>query len=257
MSCIHAPSGCNYPEAHCLGLCDSARRTCAARGLVLTMPAGVQADPAALRREFGAQGIQYNWHPSQDVHPRVLHLTCMHPEDLRSAGCTDFIERGWQGRGRQAARSGQQGRITLPFALHAWALALMFGLLMGFGQLLDGPTDHEAAQDAAASATDTPRSAAEQLRHDRALEAMALRAAQERAGGPEAVPERLADGSIQWRTRRGHKTVKTPAPTQPASQQPAAPAAAKGAAQPEPLESVNSTQPAASTAAGFPNGSRS
>lgn len=226
-------------------------------GIVLTMPAGAQADPEALRREFDVRGLAYNWHPSQDVLPGVLHLTCMHPEDLQAAGCTDFIERGWQGRSHVAARKGQQGRITLPFALHTWLLALMFGLLMGFGQLLDGPTDHQAALDTAASESGAPLSAAEQLRHDRALEAMALRAAQERTGGPEAVPERLADGSIQWRTRRGHKTVKTPAPTQPASQQPAAPAAAKGAAQLEPLESVNSTQPAASTAAGFPNGSRS
>lgn len=196
MTCIHAPSGCNYPEAHCLGLCDSARRTCAARGLVLTMPAGIQADPATLRREFGAQGIQYNWHPSQDVHPRVLHLTCMHPEDLRAAGCTDFIERGWQGRGHQAARSGQQGRITLPFALHAWALALMFGLLMGFGQLLDGPTDHEAAQDAAASAAQ----AAEQERRAQIMARI--------CGGIDAVWQQQSDGSVQCLTKRNHKTVR-------------------------------------------------
>lgn len=224
-------------------------------GIVLTLPAGTNADPEALRREFEVRGLAYNWHPSQDVLPGVLHLTCMHPEDLRSAGCSDFIARGWAGHNKSPARSHQRGRIAVPVALHTWALAFMFGLLMGLGQLLDGPSEHQAAEDTAASATDAPLSAAEQLRRDRALEAMAMRAAQERAGGPEAVPERLADGSIQWRTRRGFKTVKTPAPVQPATQPPAA--AAKGAAQLQGLERINSTQPAARTAAGFTPGSPS
>lgn len=63
---------------------------------IITMPAGTQPDLEALQREFGHTVVQHNWHPSRQVIPGVLHLTCMHPDDLRAAGCHEFIERGWQ-----------------------------------------------------------------------------------------------------------------------------------------------------------------
>lgn len=133
--------------------------------IILTMPAGAKADPEALRREFGAQGVDYNWHPSQDARDGVLHLTCMHPEDLRAAGCTNFIERGWAKKNQ-----AQAGRIALPLE---WLLAILLVALMAGAQLLTGPTDHEAAQDTASETTGAPITAAEQLRRDLVLERLA------------------------------------------------------------------------------------
>lgn len=183
--------------------------------IILTMPAGAKADPEALRREFGMQGVSYNWHPSQDVLPGVLHLTCMHPEDLRAAGCGSFIERGWSAqpvampyRPGNPSLGGQRGHIRVGLALDFLFACLLVGLYFGIVQHLDGPSDHQAALDTAAAAAEAPISAAEQLRRDRVLERMALRM---QYGGENAVPDMRADGSIQWRTKRGHKTGTTPA----------------------------------------------
>lgn len=173
---------------------------------VLTSPAGTQHNLDALRAEFKCHAVQYNWHPHRhNTIPGVLHLTCMHPEDLRAAGCDSFIERGWASQ-PVAMPQRQAGRISLALALDFCALCLLFGLYLGICQLVGGPTDHEAALDVAAEAQASPISAAEQLRRDRVLERMALRA---QYGGENAVPELRADGSIQWRTKRGHKTIVT------------------------------------------------
>lgn len=91
------------------------------------------------------------------------------------------------------------GRITATTSI----CILLIGVALGASLSFDGPSDHQAALDTEAAANEAPRSAAEQLRRDRALERMALQA---QYGGENAVPEMRLDGSIQWRTKRGHKT---------------------------------------------------
>lgn len=179
--------------------------------VILTAPDGVLLDLKALRAEFNCHAVVYNWHPLRDnTAPGVLHLTCMHPDDLRAAGCTSFITRGWPGQvgaTHRRTRQAQAGRISVALALDFLFACLLLGFFFGLVQALDGPSDHQAALDTASTLEDAPRSAAEQLRRDRVLERMALQA---QYGGENAVPEPRPDGSIQWRTKRGHKTVTTP-----------------------------------------------
>lgn len=196
MNCPHAASGCNYPEAHCLGLCDQARSACADRGVVLTIPAGIQADPARLRNEFGARAIHYNRHPSHDVLPGVLHLTCMHPEDLRSAGCTDFMARGWPAG--TACHAAQRG-VVLPRASVLVAVLTIFVATCSafIGPALD---DIDAARAAAQDRQTTQNALQRRARMEAVAQAM--------CGGENAVATWLADGSVQCRNKRGQRTQR-------------------------------------------------
>jgi len=80
-----------------------------------------------------------------------------------------------------------------------WTLAVAVAAVLSTAYLLDGPSDHQAAIDAAADAKATQREQAQQARFEKAAQAMC---------GDNAGWTQLENGSVQCFTKRGHKTQK-------------------------------------------------
>ncbi len=80
-----------------------------------------------------------------------------------------------------------------------WTLAALAALVLSTAYLLDGPSDHQAAMDAAADAKATQREQRTQARFEKAAQAMC---------GENAGWTKLDNGSVQCFTKRGHKTQK-------------------------------------------------
>lgn len=161
--------------------------------IVITMPAGTRPDLDALRAEFGQRAVYHQWHPSRATLPGALHLTCMHPQDLRAAGCHEFIERGWHTPVAMPHR--QRGFSTVASNL---CLVLAIATCAAFvGPALD---DIGATQAVAEELQATTQAAQRRARMEAAAQAM--------CGGENASAVWLADGSVQCRTKRGHKTQR-------------------------------------------------
>jgi hypothetical protein len=80
-----------------------------------------------------------------------------------------------------------------------WCLAVAMALVLSTAYLLDGPSDHQAALDAAADAKATQREQAALARFEKAAQAMC---------GENAGWTQLENGSVQCFTKRGYKTQK-------------------------------------------------
>lgn len=80
-----------------------------------------------------------------------------------------------------------------------WTLAVAVSLVLSTAYLLDGPSDHQAAIDAAADAKATQREQAALERFERAAQAMC---------GDNAGWTKLENGAVQCFTKRGHATQK-------------------------------------------------
>lgn len=80
-----------------------------------------------------------------------------------------------------------------------WTLAAAVALVLSTAYLLDGPSDHQAAIDAAADAKATQREQAQQARFEKAAQSMC---------GNNAGWQLLENGTVQCFTKRGHKTQK-------------------------------------------------
>jgi hypothetical protein len=80
-----------------------------------------------------------------------------------------------------------------------WTLAALTALVLSTAYLLDGPSDHQAAMDAAADAKATQREQAALARFEKAARRMC---------GDNAGWTQLENGSVQCFTKRGHKTQK-------------------------------------------------
>ena len=80
-----------------------------------------------------------------------------------------------------------------------WTLAVAVAAVLSTAYLLDGPSDHQAAMDAAADAKATQREQAQQARFERAAQAMC---------GENAGWARLENGAVQCFTKTGRKTQK-------------------------------------------------
>ena len=80
-----------------------------------------------------------------------------------------------------------------------WTLAALTALVLSTAYLLDGPSDHQAAMDAAADAKATQREKAQQERFEKAAQSMC---------GSNAGWQLLENGTVQCFTKRGHKTQK-------------------------------------------------
>lgn len=80
-----------------------------------------------------------------------------------------------------------------------WGLAALAALVLSTAYLLDGPSDHQAAIDAAADAKATQAEQAQQARFEKAAQQMC---------GDNAGWAKLDNGSVQCFTKRGHKTQK-------------------------------------------------
>ena len=83
-------------------------------------------------------------------------------------------------------------------AIH-WTLAVAVAAVLSTAYLLDGPSDHQAAMDAATDAKATQREQAALARFEKAAQAMC---------GDNAGWTQLENGSVQCFTKRGHKTQK-------------------------------------------------
>jgi hypothetical protein len=81
-----------------------------------------------------------------------------------------------------------------------WCLAVAVAVVLSTAYLLDGPSDHQAAQDAAADAKATQREQAALARFEKAAQAM--------CGGENASWRLLDNGSVQCFTKRGFRTTK-------------------------------------------------
>ena len=80
-----------------------------------------------------------------------------------------------------------------------WTLAVAMAAVLSTAYLLDGPSDHQAAMDAAADAKATQREQRAQARFEKAAQAMC---------GENAGWTKLDNGAVQCFTKRGHKTQK-------------------------------------------------
>jgi hypothetical protein len=80
-----------------------------------------------------------------------------------------------------------------------WMLAVAVAVVLSTAYLLDGPSDHQAAMDAAADAKATQREQAALARFEKAAQQMC---------GDNAGWTQLENGSVQCFTKRGHKTQK-------------------------------------------------
>lgn len=80
-----------------------------------------------------------------------------------------------------------------------WCLAALAALVLSTAYLLDGPSDHQAAQDAAADAKATQREQAALARFEKAAQQMC---------GENSGWTQLDNGSVQCFTKRGKKTSK-------------------------------------------------
>jgi hypothetical protein len=79
-----------------------------------------------------------------------------------------------------------------------WTLAVAMAAVLSMAYLLDGPSDHQAAIDAAADAKATQREQAALARFEKAAQAM--------CGGENATWKLLDNGSVQCFTKRGFRT---------------------------------------------------
>ena len=80
-----------------------------------------------------------------------------------------------------------------------WTLAVAVAVVLSTAYLLDGPSDHQAAMDAAADAKATQAEQRAQARFERAAQAMC---------GENSGWTKLENGSVQCFTKTGHKTQK-------------------------------------------------
>ena len=80
-----------------------------------------------------------------------------------------------------------------------WTLAVSVALLLSTAYLLDGPSDHQAAMDAAADAKATQREQRAQARFEKAAQAMC---------GENAGWAKLENNAVQCFTKTGRKTQK-------------------------------------------------
>ena len=80
-----------------------------------------------------------------------------------------------------------------------WTLAVAVAAVLSTAYLLDGPSDHQAAIDAAADAKATQREQAQQARFEKAAQQMC---------GENAGWTRLENGAVQCFTKTGRKTQK-------------------------------------------------
>jgi len=80
-----------------------------------------------------------------------------------------------------------------------WTLAVAIALVLSTAYLLDGPSDHQAAIDAAADAKATQREQAALARFEKAAQQMC---------GENSGWTKLDNGSVQCFTKRGHATQK-------------------------------------------------
>jgi hypothetical protein len=80
-----------------------------------------------------------------------------------------------------------------------WTLAVVVALVLSTAYLLDGPSDHQAAIDAAADAKATQREQRAQARFEKAAQQMC---------GENAGWKLLENHSVQCFTKQGHKTQK-------------------------------------------------
>jgi len=80
-----------------------------------------------------------------------------------------------------------------------WTLAALTALILSTAYLLDGPSDHQAAMDAASDAKATQREQAQQARFEKAAQAMC---------GDNAGWTKLENGAVQCFNKTGHKTQK-------------------------------------------------
>lgn len=80
-----------------------------------------------------------------------------------------------------------------------WTMAVAVALVLSTAYLLDGPSEIQAAIDAAADARATQREQAQQARFEKAAQAMC---------GDNAGWAKLENGAVQCFTKRGHKTQK-------------------------------------------------
>ena len=80
-----------------------------------------------------------------------------------------------------------------------WTLAVAVSLALSTAYLLDGPSDHQAAIDAAADAKATQAEQRTQARFEKAAQAMC---------GDNAGWTKLDNGSVQCFTKTGRKTQK-------------------------------------------------
>ena len=80
-----------------------------------------------------------------------------------------------------------------------WGLAVLTALVLSTAYLLDGPSDHQAAMDAAADAKATQAEKRAQARFEKAAQQMC---------GENSGWTKLENGAVQCFTKRGHKTQK-------------------------------------------------
>lgn len=80
-----------------------------------------------------------------------------------------------------------------------WTMAVAVAAVLSTAYLLDGPSDHQAALDAAADVKATQREQAALARFEKAAQQMC---------GDNAGWTRLENGAVQCFTKRGHKTQK-------------------------------------------------
>ena len=80
-----------------------------------------------------------------------------------------------------------------------WTLSALTALVLSTAYLLDGPSDHQAAIDAASDAKATQREKAQQARFEKAAQSIC---------GNNAGWQLLENGTVQCFTKRGHKTQK-------------------------------------------------
>lgn len=80
-----------------------------------------------------------------------------------------------------------------------WLLALLICMIMATSYLLDGPTEHSAANANALSLQDALASQARELRFAKAAAAVC---------GINAGAQDLGDGTVQCYTHKGRKTIK-------------------------------------------------
>ena len=80
-----------------------------------------------------------------------------------------------------------------------WTMALAVAAVLSTAYLLDGPSDHQAAIDAAADAKATQAEQRAQARFEKAAQAMC---------GDNASWTKLDNGAVQCFTKRGHATQK-------------------------------------------------
>ena len=80
-----------------------------------------------------------------------------------------------------------------------WTLAVLTALVLSTAYLLDGPSDHQAAMDAAADAKATQAEQRAQARFEKAAQQMC---------GENSGWTKLENGAVQCFTKTGRKTQK-------------------------------------------------